>query len=241
MGRTIAVTWWGQFEAESMSASFVLAVGVVLVCLSAALPKLRDRSAFARGLRAYGVLPMALEAPVSLGIIVVELCVAATLLVAIAGRMSIVFGAALAIALFVSFSLGLAIALARGSTAACHCFGVADTETISFWSLARAGYLLLASALLVILPWRTDQIGVWDAAALATIGTAMAVMLRFLGLVPVAWAWLRQPALGVVPPSSRLTFRYSAGNTSLVEGDPLPVTHKAILSIDQSFSEGRDQ
>jgi hypothetical protein len=100
----------------------------------AALSKLADRATTARGFRALGV-PGRLATLVP----VVELAVAATLVV-LPG-----WGAALALALLVAFTTLLALAVRRGVTAPCNCFGRARSAPVSHVELARNGTLLVGA------------------------------------------------------------------------------------------------
>lgn len=219
-----------------MHLSLVLAACIALICADAGLAKVRDPQSFVRAVRAYDILTGRLVAPAALAIGVGELAIAVLMIVAILGQTAVANGATLASALFLTFAVALGLSLSRGSKGPCHCFGSADVESISGWTVTRALVLLGLSASLFVLPWHPTGIGVADIVADTTIALGLAATLRLLGLLPIAWAWIRQPAMGLVPPTSRLTFRYSPASESLFDGDPLPVTHSSILTIDEAFA-----
>jgi len=116
---------------------------LLVVFVTAATAKLRDRATFTRSLGAFGVPEAAapLLATLTLG---GEFIAAGLLLPASTAA----WGAALALALLGLFTLAAWRAWAAGTTATCACFGASATEPIGTWTFVRNG-LLMAGALFV--------------------------------------------------------------------------------------------
>jgi thiol-disulfide isomerase/thioredoxin len=105
---------------------------LALVFVAAAVGKLLDLSGSARAMVDFGVPERVarLAGPV---LPVAELAAAALLLPAATSR----YGAVLAAALLVAFSVGIARALARGRAPDCHCFGQLHSEPAGPEAVAR--------------------------------------------------------------------------------------------------------
>jgi hypothetical protein len=120
----------------------VLLAGVFLV---AGVVKLRDRASFADTLRGFGARG-SIVAAVAVLLPVLELTVAGALLVSVTSWA----GALGALALLLLFSVAVGVALARGRTADCGCFGKDRTGPLSVVALLRNGVLAgLAGAIVV--------------------------------------------------------------------------------------------
>jgi hypothetical protein len=120
-----------------------LALAVVLAVAAGA--KLADLMGFRLALLDFAVPPRLL-APLAVALPLAELCVALALLPATSAR----GGAVAALALLVAFSAGIAVNLARGRTADCHCFGVLHAMPAGRGVLARNAVLAGLAALVAV-------------------------------------------------------------------------------------------
>ena len=171
-------------------------VGVTLVgramlsaiFLTASVAKLVDRSGSRRSLIEFG-FPSSAVPPLSIGVPIAELMVAAALLPVASVRA----GAAAALLLLAAFSITIATALARGRHVECRCFGQLTSGIVSWRTLARNAVLAVV-ALAVLLadlgsppPSLFDAVSTLRGAALVawTVGLA-AVAIIGLG----AWAFV---------------------------------------------------
>lgn len=94
------------------------------VMLYAALSKLGDPPGFAQTIFAYGLLPMALVAPLALTLPWLEGLTALGLVLGVARRSA----AALILALMLAFMGGLGFNLVKGNPIDCGCFGAAKAQ-----------------------------------------------------------------------------------------------------------------
>jgi hypothetical protein len=107
----------------------------------AALAKLADLSAFALQVHNFRLLPVAAENLVAMLLPWVELVAALALVLRIRPRA----GAWVAGALLAVFTVGIALAMARGLDFECGCFGKASSARVGWGKLAQnLGMLLLA-------------------------------------------------------------------------------------------------
>jgi hypothetical protein len=108
-------------------------VGLAGLFLWAALPKLAEPGRFMEDLANYRVLPDALLAPVAVGLPILELLCALTLLAGpyVAGS------AALTSALLFGFAAAMAQARARGIDLECGCFGAESRAQVSWEQVLR--------------------------------------------------------------------------------------------------------
>lgn len=129
---------------------------VAVVFAVSAVGKLRSaavRAAFRRSVAGMAVLPARAVGPVAVAVPIGEAVAVALLVVPPTAAL----GAALALALLVAFTSGIAIVLRRGTRAACLCFGTRE-RPYGVRHLVRNGLLAataLAGAVLVGQP--TDQ------------------------------------------------------------------------------------
>lgn len=94
------------------------------VMLMAAIPKLMDPPGFAQAVYAYGLLPMALVAPLALTLPWLETLTALGLVLGVARR-----GAAILILLLMLVFLGgLGVNLTKGNPVDCGCFGASKVQ-----------------------------------------------------------------------------------------------------------------
>ena len=94
------------------------------VMLFAAVPKLMDPPGFAQTIFAYGLLPMALVAPLALTLPWLEAITALGLVLGVARRSA----AALILFMMVGFIGGLGFNLAKGNPVDCGCFGASKVQ-----------------------------------------------------------------------------------------------------------------
>lgn len=163
-----------------MDATLALAAAAVwLVFLMAGLRKLRQTSATASTLRAFGV-PGALASALAPLLPWAELAVVVLLLVP--GLATV--GAGLALFLLVGFSAAIVTALLRGRRPPCNCFGQAPDMPISWWTAARNGVLLASAAGLLVTPTRLDSgvMALW-AATLRSLDTPTIVAVVLAALL----------------------------------------------------------
>lgn len=97
---------------------------LAVVMLLAAVPKLMDPPGFAQTVFAYGLLPMALVAPLALTLPWLEALTAMGLVLGIARRSA----AALILLLMLVFMGGLGFNLAKGNPVDCGCFGASKVQ-----------------------------------------------------------------------------------------------------------------
>ena len=109
--------------------------------------KLRDRAGTRESVGAFGV-PAAAAAPVALLLPVVELALAAGLLVPPFARAA----AGAAAALLLAFTAAVAVALARGRRPSCGCFGASHAAPIGRRTLGRNAALVCLAGLVVAAP-----------------------------------------------------------------------------------------
>jgi hypothetical protein len=135
----------------------------------AAVAKLR---APARTTASFEALELPMARSLALGVPIVELAVAALLIVAPP------VGGAAAIALLAAFTALLARQVRAGSKVACGCFGSAGAEPVSAADLARNATLLLAA---ITAQWGAT--GIPSLPAVLAVGAATAIAAMVHGLV----------------------------------------------------------
>jgi uncharacterized membrane protein len=175
-------------------------VGVLIVAALALLlgvagwHKLRRIGEFEGVLAAYRVLPAPLVAPAARLVPVLELALAAGMLVP-ATRAAAAAGSAL---LLLGYAGGIALNLLRGRRDLdCGCAGPNDRRPIAPWMVAR-NVLLAAAAATAAAPWSARPVDVTD---FITIAGGMAVLIllylaadRLLGQIMPRGAALRRPS-----------------------------------------------
>ncbi|MCX7630446.1 MAG: methylamine utilization protein MauE [Geminicoccaceae bacterium] len=127
----------------SEPALYAAAWFLLLAVFALALPgKLRDFEAFVGTVRNYRLLPAVLARPVALGIVAAELSVLLGLLLPWTRSAA----AALAASLLALFACAVAVNLARGRRGIdCGCFRTLLRERLSWWHVARNGFLCAAA------------------------------------------------------------------------------------------------
>lgn len=152
---------------------------LAVLLMSAAIGKLRHRQEFEGVVANYRLLPRALVRPVALGLPVVELGLAAGLLVPALRE-----PAALTVAaLFAILGIAMGINLIRGRREIdCGCFRATFRQHLSWWLVVRNG-VLAVMAISLTLPYAARGLGVADlvqallgAAALQAIYVAISTV-----------------------------------------------------------------
>lgn len=122
------------------------------VWIAAGLVKLPDPAASVRAVRAYQILPESIVPTVGHLLPVVEVVVGVALVVGLLTRAV----AAVSLAMFVAFIIGIASVWARGLSIECGCFGgggyAEDASSAYPWEIARDVGLGLLSLWLVVRP-----------------------------------------------------------------------------------------
>jgi peroxiredoxin/uncharacterized membrane protein YphA (DoxX/SURF4 family) len=128
----------------------LLLVRLVLAAVFAvaALGKFADRDASREALERFGV-PLRLVGPMSLGLPVGELVVAAGLVVVATAA----WAALAAAALLIAFCVAIVRLLARGEAPDCHCFGTLSSAPVGRWTLARNLVLFGLAAFVAVAGW----------------------------------------------------------------------------------------
>jgi len=118
-----------------------IAIGLILVW--AGLAKVGDPRSFAEQVHNFRMVPMALENLVAITLPWIELLAGLALLTRARARA----GAVIASGLMVAFTLGVAIAFARGLDIECGCFGTSDASRVGAVKLFE-NLVMLALALI---------------------------------------------------------------------------------------------
>ena len=159
---------------------------LLLACVFsvAGVAKLADRAGSRRAVAEFGV-PERLAGVVGLGLPVFELLVAVALIPSGSAR----FGALGALLLLSVFTVGIVVALRRGTQADCHCFGQLHSAPISWRTLVRNVVLAAVAGFAVLAGWRHPGVSAtgWVAglsagwAAALALGLVLAVAIGFMG------------------------------------------------------------
>lgn len=181
---------------------------LAVVFLVAGVAKLADLAGSRRAAADFGV-PERLAGTVGLLLPLAELAVAVALVVSAAAR----FGTLAALILLLAFVAAIALALARGTEADCHCFGQLHSAPVSWRTAARNVVLAAMAGFVVVEGWHSAGVSAtgWVArldatAALAIAGGAMLLLvIGFLG-------WF---ALQILHQNGRLLARLEAIEASL--------------------------
>jgi hypothetical protein len=206
----------------------VFAATLAIVLAWSGTAKLRAPLAFATALRGFGV-PATLAPGVAWLTITAELIIAALLALALAGVVPPIIGSSAALVLFGTFSAAIVAAARRGSRTPCHCFGEEDSEVASFATLARA-VVLATMAFAVGLAGVVTVQSADRAGATVTIAIGGAIVLRMWSYAAAGWIWLTRPTTAYMPPTRRVTYRYSEPLSSLFEAEALAIGERASLT-----------
>lgn len=122
----------------------VISVGLGLIFVASAIPKLRHPKGFAVAVLAYDVLPPRLARLYAWLVPSLELLVALLLMAGTAARSA----AVIASLLLLSFMIAIGLNIARGRDLDCHCFGATIRRRTS-WGLVLQDGALLGAAVFV--------------------------------------------------------------------------------------------
>jgi len=112
----------------------------------AAVTKLLDREGFRAAVAEYKILPQALVGPFAAALPFVELTLAVMLLLGL----GTVYAAALAVPVFLMFSVAIGVNMWRGRDLNCHCFGSVQSEPIGWPALIRSTSLALVALIVAL-------------------------------------------------------------------------------------------
>ncbi|MBI4570714.1 MAG: DoxX family membrane protein [Chloroflexi bacterium] len=116
-----------------------LVLGGLLVFAGAA--KLAGRASFREAVAEYQVLPAALQPLFATALPLLEVTLGVLLLLGLGTTVA----AAIAVPLFLSFTIAIGVNVARGRHFDCHCFGAARSDEIGWPALLRAAALAVAA------------------------------------------------------------------------------------------------
>lgn len=136
------------------AAHFVLRLGLAGVFALAGVTKLFDSDGFRQAFVEFGG-PLRAAKAFSLVVPPLELAVA----FALVPRATASYGAVGAVALLLLFTAAIGLALVKGRTPNCHCFGQLKATAIGWRTLVRNGVLLLAAAPIVA-PQAVDPVSI---------------------------------------------------------------------------------
>ncbi len=136
-------------------------IGLGLVLLYAAVPKLGDLAGTVQSVEAYNLLPTPLAVAFGYALPFGELTLGLLLVLGMLTRLAALGGAAL----MLSFVVAIGVNLARGDAPSCGCFGADASSPIDWTTLARDVGLLLGMALVYLDSERRVSLDRWIAGA----------------------------------------------------------------------------
>ncbi len=163
------------------------------VFLVAGLAKFTDRAGAREALHAFGAPRRAL-APAAVALPLIELAVAAALLV----PASVPAGAIAALALLLCFCAAISLAMRRGETPRCHCFGQLHSAPAGTGALVRNGLLAALAASVLVPAWNDPGpssvawLGTLSGSELAVLAGAVALLAALAGVTLFAAELLRR-------------------------------------------------
>lgn len=190
-----------------------------LLLLWAGGTKLADLAGTREVLGRYQLIPLSLVPVVTVGLPVVEVVTGAVL---VSGLVTAA-AALVTSVIFAAFTVGVAITLIRGVKAPCGCFGVSPTETTSFITLARS-LVLAAMGITIFLGGHEgwSALSIRTAIPSVTIAAGAAILLRFVGLVPQAVAYLRETPVVAPARGHRVSLRNMPLDENILLLEPPP-------------------
>jgi peroxiredoxin len=197
----------------------LMRLALALVFGAAGTAKMLDRNGTQDALVAFGV-PRALASPASVLLPVVELIIAGGLLL----RFSATWAAAVAFALLVAFSAGLANSLMRGRRPPCHCFGQLASAPASWGTIGRNAILAGAAIFVAVTTANRPEPAVVTYvmfAALCGLGVAIG-----LSVAARRFRWLSLDRLEVLAadrPLLRVPIRCAVQAAAFVRGGRTPL------------------
>jgi hypothetical protein len=185
----------------------VLRVGVAFVLAWAAIAKLRHFDSFVALVPAYfgdAVRPSL----IAVAILSAEMVCSLLLTLGLSA------GAALAMLLFLGFTFGTAVAITRGATGSCACFGDTDREPLNWFVPLRAGVLsVVGLAVLIAGPGNVQP---QDVPLAIVTAAGFALVVRLLPELGHTWDIFRAPVPNP-PATRRRSFRHIPPTESLFE------------------------
>lgn len=206
-----------------MDALIIVGTGVLAAVLAGAgVGKLLDLDGSRRAVRGFGV-PDPLAGPVGVALPVAEIAIAVLLLPA----STRLYAAIAAFALFVGFCVAMALALARGKTPDCHCFGRLHSEPIGRGTLLRSGVLAALAAAVAVGTWNDPAPSAfgWVGDLTGTQWLVLALAAALAATVAVggyAFVHLMQAYGRVLERLDRLETRLAAAGFDLDEPEDVP-------------------
>jgi Methylamine utilisation protein MauE len=141
----------------------LIIASIALLFASAAAHKLRDLKRFDEIFTAYGLAPTNAGLRVSWLVPLLEMTIAAGLVV----KVSRVYAAALGIIMLSGYAVAIAVNLRRGHRdLACGCGGPDERRTIAAWMVWRNVLVALAVAA-IFAPWSARHLGITDGLTIA--------------------------------------------------------------------------
>ena len=202
------------------------------VFVIAGVSKLMDRTGVEKSLAGFG-LPARLAGPLGSALPVVELSLAALLVV----QVSAWWGGLGALGLLLLFTAVVARSLARGERPDCRCFGQLQAAPVGWQTLVRNGLLILAAAFVVGAGWKDPGPSAfgWLAALPPDARPAAALgLLAVLLLAVVLWILIA----GVLGRQAQLLTRLDAIEARLDEVAGAPVERAEAVAPDQGLPIG---
>ncbi len=144
----------------------LLSIGLSIVFLTSAVPKLRHPKGFILAVLEYRILPVRLSWWYARVLPPLELLLALLLLSGTAVRLA----ASVVSLLLLSFMIAVGINMARGRNLDCHCFGKARKRTIGWGLLLQDGALLGAAFVLAIITRSWIALEPWSIFRLSGLG-----------------------------------------------------------------------
>ncbi|TDE58166.1 hypothetical protein E1295_06025 [Nonomuraea mesophila] len=160
-------------------------LSLALVFVLAVVAKLRDLPAFTKATADLSGLPARAARPAATAVVLAEATAAVSIA---AGGAALTWGLALAAGLLLLFSAQLTLALLRGRSVSCNCFG-RSTQPISALDLLRNAGLIACACAALVLQLLTSHQSVVRTDALALV----AVMALLFVTV-----WLRLPDVSLI-------------------------------------------
>ncbi len=185
--------------------------------LWAFVEKIRDVRGFLSGLAGYRLLPPSLIQPVGTILLTAELAIGLALVTGIHAP----FATLAASVVFAVFVVAIAANLARGNSSPCLCFGVSDSEQISWSTLARAVVLLVLAVIAFGLALGDPaSIERHEVTGSATVVIGLVLLVRLLGFGSLVWSFFKTQPATTPTPTRRVSFRHQPLDVSLRVRNP---------------------
>ena len=198
-------SWVVIVAASTLSFSFALAIGSILIISGAA--KLRAREATLSGVLEYEILPRRLARPFARVLPYLEMAVG----LALVGNLWPAIAALCATSLLTSFAFAVAVNLVRGRVLRCHCFGHAADEQLDYITMLRLLVLIAGSAAVSAITWHLGTLpgfSVGDTIPMVTVAAGAAMIVYLLGVVrPLRDIWRSKATASATRNGGRVSLR----------------------------------